>query len=62
MDGTRRLLELAERMWQLIAFVHVSTAFAHCYVRDHGLGRKVPEVVEEKLYPEEELLSNYTKV
>ncbi len=69
MDGTRRMLRLAEEAHAqgrrrrsgrrgggggLSAFVHVSTAFAHCKV--DGGGEAVEAVIEERMYPEEELL------
>ncbi|XP_050358549.1 putative fatty acyl-CoA reductase CG5065 [Nymphalis io] len=39
--GTLRLLELAEKMNNLLAFVHLSTAYCRCKV----------DVLEEKMYP-----------
>ena len=33
-EGTRSLLDLARNMPKLEAFVHVSTAFAHCYLKE----------------------------
>ena len=39
-EGTKSMLELARKMRKLEAFIHVSTAYAHCY----------QDKIEEKLY------------
>ena len=40
-EGTKSMLELARKMRKLEAFIHVSTAYAHCYQDSK---------IEEKLY------------
>ncbi len=44
-DGTRQMLLLAEKMGQLKAFVHVSTAYAHCNRKN----------IEERIYMDQRL-------
>jgi fatty acyl-CoA reductase len=40
-DGTKSLIELARMFKDLKAFIHVSTAYAHCHL----------EIIEEQFYP-----------
>ena len=43
--GTKELMDLAKEMGNLRSFVHVSTCYSHCHLRD--------EVIQEKIYPPE---------
>ena len=45
--GTKELMDLAKGMGNLESFVHVSTCYSHCHLRD--------EVIQEKIYPPESL-------
>lgn len=39
-EGTKSMLTLAKKMDQLEAFVHVSTAYCHCNVKEKEIGEK----------------------
>ena len=43
--GTKELMDLAKGMGNLRSFVHVSTCYSHCHLRD--------KVIQEKIYPPE---------
>ena len=43
--GTKELMDLAKGMGNLRSFVHVSTCYSHCHLRE--------EVIQEKIYPPE---------
>ena len=43
LHGTVSMIELAKKMSKLEVFVHVSTAYAHCYMK----------TIEEKFYIDE---------